>query len=117
LSIHFEKVLTDPLGLAGYALFLIFGVVTLVVKQNKPKVRWTVPAGFALGALCVIGCLSLAYRRQTVLSQPPPPNIAPSPSLKIDKVDQKVNCGDAVAGIQGNVIASGTCSSNLKPKP
>lgn len=125
MSIHWEKILSDPLGLSGYALFLVFGVVTYVIKQRKPANRWVVPSGFILAALCIIGGITIAYRREQKPS-PTQPGPAPAsastqpatpPSMHIDKVEQKVSGGNAVAGVQGNVtIQSGAPAQSAKPK-
>ena len=97
MAVPWEKVLTNPLGLAGYALFLVFVVVKLLVKQRKPRNNWIVPVGFALAAACVFGGLGLAYLHQSRLT------VQPTPSMKIGNVDQKVKNGNAVTGVQGDV--------------
>ena len=106
MSIHWEKVLTDPLGFAGYALFLMFSVVTVVVKQRKPRNEWIVPAGFALATVCVLGGLALAYHREPKGSVASPNTTAPNSSMHIDKIEQNVGNGNAVAGVQGDVSSS-----------
>jgi hypothetical protein len=104
VSFHWEKVSTDPLGLAGFALSLVFGAVTIVAKQKRPKYKWVLPVGFALAALSIAVGLRLAYLRQ--FAAPPPPQspvAAPGPSMTINRVDQKVSNGNAVTGVQGEV--------------
>lgn len=112
MSVPWEKVITDPLGFSGYALFLVFGLVTLLARQQKPKHEWIVPVGIVLAAVCLIGGLVLAYRRQPVAPVALPNVAAPKSSMQIDKVDQKVDNGNAVTGVQGDV----TITSNPPPK-
>ncbi len=115
MSIPWQKVLTDPLGLCGYALFLVFGIVTYVVKQKTPANRWIVPTGISLAAICVLGGLALAYHREPAASMSPANTAAPSTSLRIDKVDQKIENGNAIAGVQGNVTVTSTPPPAKKP--
>jgi hypothetical protein len=118
VSIPWEKVLTDPLGLAGFALFLIFGAVTVVIKQRKPTNRWVVSAGVALAALSVLGGLTLAFLRKPLMPVTPPNPTAPTNSMQVDKVEQKVGSGNAVAGVQGNVtVTAPSAPTSPKAKP
>jgi hypothetical protein len=60
------KVVTHPLGIAGFALALVFGVVSRVMAQKRNKnTQWIVPAAYALwvGWLSPIGT-SLKHRWQ-----------------------------------------------------
>jgi len=106
MSVPWEKVLTNPLGLAGYALCLVFGVVTLIAKKREQKPRWVIPAGFALAAICVLGGLALAYHRETQETPAKPQVAGPAGQMKIDKIEQKVTNGAAIAGVQGDVTVS-----------
>ena len=100
MAIPSEKILTDPLGLAGYALFLVFGVITLILRKRQKKHQWLVPTGAVLACLCVVAGLSLAFLRESRLKPPP---VAPVQSMHIDSVEQTVTSGSAVTGVQGNV--------------
>jgi len=135
MSIHWEKLLTSPLGLAGYALFLVFSVITIVIKQRKPTNQWAAPTGFALAAICILGCLTIAYRHEQNSAeqsakeadkQPPkqtPPNQPAQQSLTTGDIHQKADNGVAAAGVQGNITvnttnpASQPTSQADKPKP
>ena len=65
------KVVTQPVGLAGYALSLVFGYAAKATKsQQRP---WLAPAAFVLAALALFGGLFLSYRStaKTVIAPPP----------------------------------------------
>src|ERR1017187_4967591 len=111
------KVIKDPLGIAGFALALVFGVVSRVMVQKRRKnTQWIVLLAYALAAACVVGGLALAYHRQSMTrSVKPGPTNSPAlsqtkgsapPSRRIDKIDQKVGSGAAVAGVQGDVTVN-----------
>ena len=53
------KVVTEPLGLAGFALFLVFGVLARVKKQDER--RWLGPLASGMAVLALLGGLTLAY--------------------------------------------------------
>jgi hypothetical protein len=111
------KVITDPLGIAGFALALVFGVASRLVAQKRRKnTQWIVLAAYALAATCVVGGLTLAYHRES-LTVPVKSPITDSPkhSMSIDKIDQKVDNGAAVAGVQGDVTVNET-SDKKDPK-
>jgi hypothetical protein len=125
-------VVTDPLGLAGFALAVVFGIASAVIAQkHRRDTRWIVPAGFALAAVCVLGGLFIAYQRVSTVkneqnktlepatastSNPPNSHAAPTTSLKIDKIEQNVGSGAAVSGVQGNVTIN-TPASQKESKP
>ena len=100
---HLKDIVTDPLGLAGYALFLVFGILTIVVKNRKKESKWIISAGFSLAFLCALGGLAIAWHRDSTKSENPAPPAPPSQAITIDKIDQKVDNGSATAGVQGPV--------------
>jgi hypothetical protein len=55
------KVVTDPLGLAGFALFLVFSYLART-KRNDER-RWIVRVAIALAAITLTGGFLLAYLR------------------------------------------------------
>jgi hypothetical protein len=60
------KVVTDPLGLAGFALALVFGTVA-----RKRGAGWI--AATLLAAVCIAGGLTIAYRRaEPAVAKPAP---------------------------------------------
>lgn len=68
---EWAKVATEPLGLVGFGLFLVFGYLAKVKRQDER--RWLSPVAMALAAIALIGGLGLAY-----LQVPKP---QPSPDL------------------------------------
>ena len=109
------KVITHPLGIAGFALALVFGVVGRVIVQKHRKNKWIEPAAYVLAAVCVVGGLALAYRRESMTSPVKSDTVR---SMRIDKIDQKVGNGTAVAGVQGNVTVNApNPQKESKPKP
>jgi apolipoprotein N-acyltransferase len=83
---QWEKVITDPLGIAGFALSLVFTLATRMISQKrKEQNRWLAPAAYALAAVCVIGGFALP----------------PSPAITTGNIEQNGNGN--VAGVQGNV--------------
>jgi len=61
------RVVTNPLGLVGFALFLVFGYLAKV-RRNDER-RWLSPAAVALAVLALVGGLLIAYKQ---LPQPSP---------------------------------------------
>ena len=100
------KVVTDPLGIAAFALALVFGITGFSQKRRRGS-RWTVPVAYALAVVCVVGGFLLAYQRGTTTAKSGPPNPStPAPSMRIDKIEQKADGGAAVAGVQGDVTVN-----------
>lgn len=54
----FTNVITHPLGLAGFALFLVFGVLSRVGNHPPP---WGSRVAVAMAVLALMGGLALAY--------------------------------------------------------
>jgi len=69
---EWAKVVTQPLGLAGFALFLIFGYLAKVEKPNI--LRWLSPVGVVLAAGALVGGLALAYLQSPKPTPPTPQN-------------------------------------------
>jgi hypothetical protein len=53
------NVVTHPLGLTGFALFLVFGYLVKVKRDDER--RWLSPAAVGLAAVALAGDLILAY--------------------------------------------------------
>lgn len=85
LDMHWETVIRDPLGIAGFALSLVFALVTRTIsRKRKEEHRWLVPAAYALAVVCVVGGFTLAWRRDSVeRSGPLPANSVPTPSATV----------------------------------
>ena len=68
------NILTNPFGLTGFALALVFGAVGVKLKdRNKP---WFLPVAIALATLVMLGGLYLADKQiQNTLNKVPRTNI------------------------------------------
>jgi hypothetical protein len=55
-----SKVVTDPLGLGGFALALVFGALS---RKSRGMPKWWPAAALGLAALSVAGGLGIAYSR------------------------------------------------------
>ena len=120
-SIEWAKVLVHPLGLVGYALFLLFSL--LAHAKRRDERRWILPAALVAAGIALFGGLGLAYQnvdRQAheKLAAQPTPSSTPAPRAKQDvrQVTQK-STGDC----NPNVISTGTvtvnCSEQTKKQP
>lgn len=56
---EWTKVVTDPLGLVGFALFLVFGLVAKTRKSSER--RWLTPVAVCLAVAALLGGLTLSY--------------------------------------------------------
>ncbi len=87
---EWTKVVTEPLGLAGFALFLVFGVLARIKRDDER--RWLGPLAMAMAVVALTGGLALAYLKT-------PPQTAPQaiagpaaksvPTTQTNLVDQK----------------------------
>jgi hypothetical protein len=109
------SVVTDPLGLAGFALFLVFSVLGL--KRRTPDASWMTASFIVLAAVGLMGGLGLAYLRSpqtgratsSGTSAPPmaqsKPSASDTPSQLPGQVRQETHGSQSptVSGVQGNV--------------
>lgn len=118
-AINWTKVLTHPLGLGGYALFLLFGLLARI--KRKEERRWILPSALAAAGVALLGGIGLAYHdinqqgRQTMAAPVP----APQPVLQqMNERDSQRSAGTKspnVQGVQGDVtINYGTTSETQK---
>ena len=87
------SVVTQPLGLAGFALFLVFGYVAHTRKGKKPA--WAASAAFLLATIALVGGLILGYQHVN--------SIKPTNVMQIGNVEQTTQSGSNTAGVQGDV--------------
>lgn len=121
------NIVTQPLGLAAFALALVFGVAG--VKLQDRQRPWFLPAAIILAAIVLIGCLYLAHRQivaEKITGQPQAPTTPaqviqqpaqppstpeerrdqspPKPSAPITVLQETHGPGSsAVQGVQGDV--------------
>jgi hypothetical protein len=94
------KVVTEPLGLAGFALFLVFGVLSRL--KAKEERRWFGPVASAMAVLALTGGLALAYvktARETAQQT------RPNPTQSNTNIQQTTTGAGSpvVQGVQGDV--------------
>jgi len=122
---EWTKVVTHPLGLAGFVLFLVFGYLANAKRQDEH--RWLSPVAFAIAAVALIGGLVLAY---VEVSKPVPPSVqtnkpaVPSQQQTNQQVQQtSTGAGSPnVQGVQGDVTitvdqSTGKTSTETKKPP
>jgi len=119
------KVVTDPMGLAGFALFLVF---TFLARKGK-KPAWMSAWAYAMACTALVGGLVLGYFRvrenssphlPAAASQPAP---APAPATTnqqaIGEINQQSTGNGAVnaAGVQGPMTVNNSTTPLPSPHP
>lgn len=80
------EVVSHPLGLAGFALFVVFWILG---RWGAGANRWLAPAGVAMAFIALLGGLALAYRQVSSPLQSPAPSelriapAAPTPDREV----------------------------------
>lgn len=90
------KIVTHPLGLAAFALFLVFTFLGGNRRSKQP--RWLSPVAFGLAGIALVGGLILAYRANESSHQHPS-------SQTIGSIQQSAvgSVNSNVAGVTGDV--------------
>jgi hypothetical protein len=93
-----SKAVIHPLGLAGFALFLVFGLMGKFGVQSSPS--WLLPVCIAMAVLALFGGLLIARTGQ--LNKKPP---SPSPTTETYDIRQDTRGSEspAIAGPKGSV--------------
>jgi hypothetical protein len=109
---EWTKVVTHPLGLVGFVLFLVFGLLARLKRVNER--RWLFPAMIAMSAGALLGGLGLAYVQLRGSSSTAA--AAPIPAPKAVKVSQKSSGAGSpnVQDVKGNVTINVDQSSGVK---
>jgi uncharacterized membrane protein len=97
------KVVTDPLGLAGFALFLVFGFLAKLKRRDLR--RWLAPLAMIMAVIALVGGLSLAYVQVRRSAQPVPVQTK-SPAAPSQPTSIQVTTGQGsptVNGVNGDV--------------
>jgi|SRR5664279_5200056 len=106
---EWAKVVMHPLGLVGFALFLVFGYLAKIKRSDER--RWLSPVAFAIAAVALIGGLVLAYVQA---SKPVAPSVqiskpgAPTQQQTNQQI-QQTSTGEGspnVQGVQGDVTVT-----------
>ena len=114
------KVIMHPLGLAGFALFLLFSYLGRLKKGDKR--RWMAPSAIIIGVVALAGGLFLSYIQ--ISSERPAPvepstKIATPSQQQTNQVRQSTTGAGspAVQGVQGDVtITVDQSSGSGKPQ-
>lgn len=108
---EWTQVLSSPLGLVSYALFLVFGFLAKVKSSSER--RWVAPAAMFLACTALLGGLGIAYRQVELLKKSPPPvNAVQPPDAQKKQTNSQVQqtstgTGSSnVQGVQGDVTIS-----------
>lgn len=113
---EWTKVVTDPLGLAGFALFLVFGCLAKV-KQASER-RWMAPLAISAAILTLAGGLTLSYFRTSAAAAQATQKPAPA---QINQVQQSSTGAGSpnVQGVNGDVVINvdknGEASTKITP--
>jgi disulfide bond formation protein DsbB len=103
--------LVHPLGLAGYALFLVFGLLARATRRDER--RWILPVALAAAGIALFGGIGLAYQdvdhaaHQKSAAQP-----TPSPTPAQIQQDVRHVIQTSKGDCNPNVISTGTVTVN-----
>lgn len=103
------KVVTQPLGLGGFALALVFALVGRGAKSDKTP--WLKPAAFAMAGVALVGGLTLAFQQGE--GAKPRPQLAAPPVTSGPVSVSASGCGVATYSSSG----SGVIQTNCAPLP
>jgi len=115
------KVITDPLGLAGFALFLLFGLIARLTRNRERQ--WISRVAVATAVLTLVGCFAVEFLGTAKSTDVPKDKAAAgsTPQKQSNEVHQSTSGpgSPAVQGVQGDVAitvdqSSGQSSSAKK---
>lgn len=100
---EWTKVVTQPLGLAGLALFLVFGYLARATKNDAR--RWLSPAAVGLALIALVGGLLIAYKQVPQPAPQPTSTVQTTQPTKQSSVTQQSTGPGSpnVQGVQGDV--------------
>jgi hypothetical protein len=105
------KIVTHPLGLAGYALALVFGLIAKFgPSEDWP---WLPPVAVGLALLCIIGGLILASRQAGAKTSPKSSPGKPAVEQE-SKGDQSPNVANSTGAV--NISYGGPAKPSAKEK-
>lgn len=112
----FVKIIAQPLGLAGFALALVFGISGIFAKKQRARPNWLPAVAVTLAAVCLIGGMFLSY--SSLKPQPPP--IRPVPPQQVSEGNTATtlgDCGPALAGVVVGGSVNTTCNGAPNKPP
>ena len=95
------EVVVHPLGLAGFALFLVFMLLAGTMRRSER--RWVVPVAVAMAVIGLVGGLGLAYWQGR----------EPGTPVGVQQ-ETHGDASPAVADVEGNVTITITQPDNEK---
>jgi hypothetical protein len=120
---EWTKVVTQPLGLVGFALSLVFTYLGKIKIGDER--RWLAPAAFASAAVVLVGGLAIAYIQVPKTTTPSPITTSqPAIRRQDNQQVQQTTSGPGspvIQGVQGNVtitedLGSGTNKVQQPPQ-
>jgi hypothetical protein len=100
---EWTKVVSNPLGLAGFALFLVFAYLAKVKRADER--RWLSPVAVLVAVAALLGGLLIAYA-QIPKAAPPAQTNGASPSAQTPGRVEQISTGEGspnIQGVQGNI--------------
>jgi hypothetical protein len=123
---EWTKVLIHPLGLVGYTLFLLFGLLARVKRHDER--RWILRSSLLAAGIALLGGVGLAFRNvdhkahEAVVAQPAATSF-PISTQHNDHVSQTSAGASSpnIQGVQGDVTitvdqSSGDTSKTVTPQ-
>lgn len=118
---EWAKVVTQPLGLAGFALFLVFGYLARATKNDAR--RWLSPAAVGLALIALAGGLLIAYKQIPEPTPTPTVQVSQPTKQQTNSNVQQTSTGQGspnVQGVQGDVtitVDQSTGKTETKKSP
>ena len=99
-GIEWKDIILDPIGIAGFALFLVFTVLSRT--KNSAERRWLAPTFVGLAFMCLVGGFTIAFitRANTAAK------VTVGGSITVEAHD-----GSAAAGVTSGPVTSISSSS------
>lgn len=100
------KVVTEPLGLTGFALFLVFGLLSKL--KGKDERRWLPVLAGALAFVALLGGLGIAFfqvERKSAVSAPIT-NPQPPSAIQTGSISTTGNASPVVVGSSGQTTVN-----------
>jgi hypothetical protein len=100
------KVVTEPLGLTGFALFLVFGLLSRL--KGKDERRWLPLFAGVLAIVALLGGLGIAFiqvERNSALSAPTT-NPHPASAIQTGNISTTGNASPVVVGSSGQLTVN-----------
>jgi len=110
------KVVTDPMGIAAFALFLVFLILSRTKKADER--RWLAPVFVVLAIISLLGGFTVAFLTRTtdIKTVETPSHVMPGLNVEGGINAETRGPNSAATGINFGTVNSGTPSSEQKPE-